>query len=60
MLPADCYRFADRDMWLIGNKFTPDSAGCTAWVLSREGPLPVGDAAWRVHVSRTTERFPKT
>ena len=47
-------------MWLIGNKFTPDSAGCTAWVLSREGPLPVGDGAWRVHVSPHDRTIPQT
>ena len=44
-----CYRYMPTDQWLINNKFTPDEGYCTAYIVAKEGPLPVGAHTWQVY-----------
>ena len=43
-----CYRCAPMDQWRLNTKFTPDETACTAAIVAKEGPLPVGAHTWRV------------
>ena len=43
-----CYRYTPKDKWYLGNKFTPDKTACHAYIVAKEGPLPVGAHTWRV------------
>ena len=45
-----CYRRVPTDRWFLRNQFTPDSDNCTASIVAKEGPLPVGAHTWQVGV----------
>ena len=45
-----CYRHTPKDRWLLSNEFKPDSGINTAYIVAKEGPLPVGAHTWRVAV----------
>ena len=43
-----CYRYTPADEWFLSTKFTPDEALCNAYIVAKEGPLPVGAHTWNV------------
>ena len=45
-----CYRYTPYDQWLLKHKFTPDDGNCNAFIVAKEGPLPVGAHTWRVYI----------
>ena len=44
-----CYRHTPGDKWFLSSKFTPDKSTCTAHIVAKEGPLPVGAHTWTVY-----------
>ena len=44
-----CYRHAPTDKWYLNTEFSPDEDLCTANIVAKEGPLPVGAHTWRVY-----------
>ena len=45
-----CYHYDKpqaRGRWFLRNQHTPDSAICSSYIKSVEGPLPVGAQTWR-------------
>ena len=45
-----CYRARPWDKWLLWTEFTPDESTCNAYIVAREGLLPVGAHTWRCWV----------
>ena len=43
-----CYRHVSADKWRLRRTFTPDEDTCTASVMAKEGPLPVGAHSWQL------------
>ena len=41
-----CYRYTPKDQWMVDDRFTPDDDLCAAYVVAKEGPLPVGAHTW--------------
>ena len=45
-----CYRHAPSDEWFLHCYLTPDEGtSCSAYIMAKEGPLPVGEHEWRVY-----------
>ena len=42
-----CFRYTPRDQWLLSHMFTPDEGKSTAYIVSKEGPLPAGAHTWQ-------------
>eukprot|EP01046_Picozoa_sp_COSAG06_P051295 COSAG06_NODE_8339_length_2199_cov_5.181429_3_plen_170_part_00 len=42
-----CYRYEPQDKWYLRCEHTPDSATCSSWIASAEGPLPSGAQTWQ-------------
>ena len=43
-----CYRYTPADSWFLNTEFTPDKGACSAGIVAKEGPLPVGARTWQV------------
>ena len=43
-----CYRLIASNKWNLGSKFEPDKDRCTASIVAKEGPLPVGAHTWQL------------
>ena len=43
-----CYRHTPKDQWFLSTEFTPDKDVANAYIVAKEGPLPVGAHTWRV------------
>ena len=50
-----CYRYTPTDKWLLSYNFRPDSDRCSAAIVAKEGPLPVGSHDWRVYNQKWQE-----
>ena len=46
-----CYRYTPTDVWNLNSEFTPDKDHCSAHVVAKGGPLPVGAHTWKVYDS---------
>ena len=46
-----CYRHASKEKWYLDDAIAPDSNTCNAFIVAKDGPLPVGGHAWRVWVA---------
>ena len=45
-----CYHYEPRDEWFLWEEHTPDSDGCSSYIASAEGPLPIGAQTWQCYV----------
>eukprot|EP01046_Picozoa_sp_COSAG06_P040264 COSAG06_NODE_4852_length_3906_cov_4.946677_5_plen_202_part_00 len=45
-----CYRYEPQDKWLLSPEHTPGKSACYSWIVSTEGPLPIGAQTWRCWV----------
>ena len=48
-----CYRYLGQNAslsgsWFLRDKFTPDKTTCSAYIVAKEGPLPVGAHTWQL------------
>ena len=43
-----CYRHTPNDSWFLRDRFTPDEDQASAFIVAKEGPLPVGAQAWQL------------
>ena len=44
------YRYVPEDHWFLRAEFTPDEVACSACIMAKEGPLPVGARTWKVWI----------
>ena len=44
-----CYRHTPKDQWFLSTEFTPDKDVANAYIVAKEGPLPVGAHTWQVY-----------
>ena len=42
-----CYRYTPRDKWYLDDRVEPDNNMCSAAIVAKEGPLPVGAHTWQ-------------
>ena len=43
-----CYRYTPRDQWRLSDRHRPDEDLSDAYIVAKEGPLPVGARTWQV------------
>ena len=47
-----CYRYEPLDQWLLCNEHTPDSDSRNSYIVSVEGPLPIGAQTWQCYIDK--------
>jgi hypothetical protein len=45
-----CYYYEPLDKWFLWSEHTPDSDTCNSYIVSAEGPLPIGAQTWQCAV----------
>eukprot|EP01046_Picozoa_sp_COSAG06_P044037 COSAG06_NODE_5868_length_3236_cov_24.093720_2_plen_98_part_00 len=43
-----CYRYEPLDRWFLRDEHTPDKNTGNSYIVSAEGPLPIGAQTWQV------------
>jgi hypothetical protein len=47
-----CYYYEPSDKWFLDDEHAPDSNLCVSWIVSAEGPLPIGAQTWQCYVDK--------
>ena len=42
-----CYRYTLQGRWQLRSEFKPEEHQCSAYIATKEGPLPVGAHTWK-------------